>query len=312
LEEYSFYEGKRPDGYQLAFHSSVFHGEDYLALRPGNDRISFYILNEKNRQISCHIHFYRRKTVAHSTIQSPFGSFEFSPHLPAMVLYDFIEFIIIRLKASLFSTILITHPPQLYEPTQAAWVHTFLLNHGFQVYLAEIASLVPVSDKKFETVIHPRKKRKLKQSEMIGFEFRLLESRFVDDVYHFILRCRDEKNFKLSVSLDDLKKAQTALPNVYILFGVYHRDLLVAASVAVRVNDKILYHFISDHIRKVEEAKPVLILMRGIYNYCSANQVQLLDLGTSALNAQPNFKLLKFKTELGGVATEKFTFVKDI
>jgi hypothetical protein len=312
LDDYSFFEGATPTGYKLSFNPCIFNSGGYLNLVTRYSSTSFCIVNEKTKEIVSQIHFHLDKSTACSLMQSPFGSFEFSSDLPAPRLFEFIQFVERQLKVNGVSTIIIKNPPALYQPEKAALIHTFLVNQGFQIHEAEITSVIHPGVNGFADIIHPRKKRKLRQSEETGFQFRTLEAQQLDEVYHFIERCRDEKKFKLSVTLEHLKKAMSLLTGTYFLFGVYHKQVLVGASVLVRVNEQIMYHFISDHVRKVEAAKPVLILMKGIYDYCVAHGIKLLDLGTSALGSKPNFRLLKFKTELGGIASPKFTFSKDL
>jgi hypothetical protein len=54
------------------------------------------------------------------------------------------------------------------------------------------------------------------------------------------------------------------------------------------------------------------MLIEGMYGWCQQQGIKLLDLGTSALDSQPNFSLLDFKLRLGAHPTAKLTFVKDL
>lgn len=312
MEDFRFHEGKLPSAYRYNFEQSLFQTEGYRQLQSSTGWISFYVLNERDLLVEAHIHFHVKATVAKSIIQSPFGGIEFSNKLSRKTLFQFIEFFSARLKAMDCESIVVVNPPLAYNFAHQSIIDTFMFNAGFSVLTAEVGSVITVSERSFEEILHPRKKRKLAQSSEETLRFTMLEADALDEVYNFIECHRKEKAYRLSVSLEHLRTSVERLGDAYTLFGVYHNSNLVAASVAVRVSKGVLYHFISEHIRKIGEMRPALILMRGIYRYCREHGIALLDLGTSATEGMPNFKLIKFKSELGGVSTTKLTLAKKL
>lgn len=310
MQEYRFYEGNVPSAYRYNFEQYLFNREEYRLLQSESGWTSFYVLNERDLLIEAHIHFYVRDGRAQSIIQSPFGGIEWSDRIDNKTLFSFIEFICDELKEKGVKKIVVVNPPQAYQNDKQALIETFLINLGFSVSTAEVGSVIAVSTLPFSKLLHPRKSKKLKQTLNYNFEFRILDASSVEDVYRFIESQRKEKNYLLSITLDHLTASGKRLDNSYKFFGVFHQGKLVGASVAVHVLPTILYHFISDHVRKIEEARPALFLMKGLYDYCAKSGITLLDLGTSAKESKPNFKLIKFKTEMGGQITHKFTFTK--
>lgn len=248
--------------------------------------------------------------VATSPLRAPFGSFDAWDGIPPQVLFAFLTFVEERLRRLGVSSIVVKNPPDLYDPERMTLLTNFFLTHQYQITDPEVGAVIPVSSAPFSEVVHRRKKRKLEQSRTDSMRFVRLERYALPDVYHLIAACRLRKNYKLSISLNELGRFVDAFPDDYLLFAVFHEHQMVAASVAIRVHEKALYHFISDHVRKIGEARPALILMEGIYNYCFSEGISLLDLGTSTLNGKPDIKLLRFKTEIGGQVTHKFTFQK--
>lgn len=312
MEDYHFHEGQLPSGYRYNFEQSLFSSEAYRFLQRGSDWISFYILNDKDFLVEGQIHFYKKDSVGKSGIQSPFGGIECSDRLNSKTLFHFVEFFSNKLKEHRCSSLIIIDRPLLYSPGLRALNSIFLQNLGFNIATAEVSSIIEITAKPFAEIIHPRKKRKLAQSSAAKLEFRVLSHDCIEEVYHFIESHRKEKKYTLSITRKHLIDSVEKLRDRYQLFGVFDTGKLVAASVTVRVTDKILYHFISDHVRKIDQARPSLILMEGIYNYCQQNNITMFDLGTSAINGLPNFKLIKFKTELGGQPTPKLTFTKQL
>lgn len=312
MRELQFFEGKLPSAYRYNFEPYLFNREEYRLLQSASQWLSFYLLNEHDLLVEGHLHFYVKDDSAHSIIQSPFGGIEYSERVDRKTLFHFIEFVCENLKARGTKNIRIVNPPHAYAPVTLTLTETFLYNQGFEVSTAEIGSVISVTNKPFLDILHARKRRKLTQSLQSSLTFKVLDSTLLDQVYSFIESQRKEKSYQLSISRDHLARSVKTLNDAYVLFGVFDEDKLVAASVAVRVSQTILYHFISDHIRKIGDAKPALILMNGIYNFCLENNITLLDLGTSAKGSQPNFKLIKFKTEIGGQLTHKHTFTKKL
>lgn len=313
MEDYWFHEGKLPSAYRLNFEQSLFNTEAYRSLQASDNWVSFYLLNQQEFLVEAQIHFYVKDADAKSIIQSPFGGIECSSKLNNnKALFNFIERFCGKLKDVGCKTITIVCRPILYSSGQQSLIGTFLQNLGFRVSASEIASVISVTSKPFAEIIHPRKKRKLVQSLSAHLEFRSLTYESLAEVYKFIEQHRMEKRYLMSASLSHLQKSGQHLPDRYAVFGIFHNGSMVAASVCVRVTTTILYHFISDHVRKIGEARPSLVLMKGIYEYCQQNNIDLFDLGTSAVNGLPNFKLIKFKTELGGVPTQKLTYTKNL
>lgn len=96
----------------------------------------------------------------------------------------------------------------------------------------------------------------------------------------------------------------------YLLLSVQKDNAIVAASIAVRVSTEILYNFYADHDRAYDAISPVVMVVKGLYEYCLEQNMKMLDMGTSAVNGKPNFGLLNLKMRLGGIPSTKLTFEK--
>jgi hypothetical protein len=312
LDTLQFLEGPVSPAYTFAFEPSIFNTSEYLFLQRKNDWTSFYLVDTTLGIVHAHIHFWMHHGHAQSSVQSPFGGLEFSPEVSPQTLCDFLAGIRTSLEKKGISKITITHPPRAYESEKLDLIETFLYQIGFREAQEEVSALIPITDQPFQELIHPRKKRKLMQSENRNLRFEELPSGKWSEVFYLIAQHRKKKSYPLSITDQRLQETIQLFGDRYPLFGVYHQQELVAASVTVVVNRHILYHFLSDHVRKVGEASPVLILMKGIYDYGYRHEFKWLDLGTSTLENAPNLALIKFKTEIGGRVTSKRTFTWDI
>jgi len=307
LEDYSFHE-QLPDGVTFGFEISLFNDSRHLALQSADGWNSFYAINHKHQRADAIFSAHLREQVARSLLKSPFGGFEFSDDLPLPVLFQFISFIEARLKSKGAASIVIKNPPHDYTPENASLIEVFLVNHGYQTADAEAGCILHAHDPRLE--INTWEKRKLRQAIEAGLSFRQLSLERFDEVYFFILACRKKKNYELSMTLADLRHAISYFPDRYILFVAEANEKIVAASISVKVKEKILYNFYVDHDQEWDHLSPVVFLIEKMYRFVQENKMDALDLGTAALDGKPNFGLLDFKIRLGGKATTKFTFRK--
>jgi hypothetical protein len=312
LEDYIFHEGNIPEGFHQDFESSVFNHPAHLLLQSVEGWHSFAALNSKRQKVSAIIHFHVSDNIARSPLKSPFGSVEFNENISPMVLFRFLEFVESRLKARDVQKIIVKDCPSLYRPAQSAMLHTFLLNLKYQVSDAELGAIIPVTELKFDTKLHEWERRKIRQASDAQLVVKELSLNQLGEIYLFILGCKKLKGYTLSMSLAELKQTAHVFEENFQLFGVFSEEKLAAASIAIRVNDDVLYNFYSDHAEEFDPLSPVVFLLGHMYHYCQRNKIDKFDLGTSAIDNKPNFGLLDFKIRLGGVPATKFTFQKDL
>jgi hypothetical protein len=286
----------------------MFSHPEHLRLQ-GGDLQGFYLVRKVNQKIMAQVVFHVRGQKAVTPLRAPFGSFLYSEHLSPQTLYEFIQYCEVSLRAKGITSVTIGEPPLFYRKS-GDLIHTILLNLNYLVSKAELSSGIRIDHINFEEKIQPWEKRKLKQAKDKGLHFRTIPVSELGIVYAMILKCREQRGHALSMTLDDLARTVDFFKESFFLFGAFlHKDL-AAASVAIRVSPGILYNFYSGHLRKYDSISPMVMLTGGMYKFCGSHQIQLLDLGTSSLNGQPNFSLLDFKLRLGGVPSMKVTFEK--
>ncbi|MGE0771411.1 MAG: GNAT family N-acetyltransferase [Cyclobacteriaceae bacterium] len=306
----SVIEGPIPEGFRTAFEVSLFNTEQHRAIQSLSGWHSFYLVNDEKRLILASIHFFVKDQLAVSPLHAPFGSFEWSDELEPSELYQFMLEIEPLLRAKGVCRIEIKHPP-IYEPRQHL-VPVFLNNMGYQITNSEMGALIPVTEQKLEKRLHAWPGRKWKQSKQIGLVFKKLSLHEVETVYDFILAARDERGYGLSMSKHDVVKTATQCKKYFHLFGIYHDSELVAACISIKVTSQLLYNFYLAHSRATDKISPVVALLNGIYAWCQEQGFAWVDLGTSAINQQPNFPLLEFKLRMGALPVSKFTFSKKL
>jgi len=233
-----------------------------------------------------------------------------SDKITTQELYDFVSFIEKKLKDQGVSQVIIKNYPQHYHSRHHSLISVVLFNQGYKIVNAELGACIEVDEKSLVTKMDSWEKRKLNQCIKEGLTFSCLNANNLKQVYDFILECRQAKGYALSMSGEELHNTVKNLKDSFKLFGVFLKDELVAASISIRVNNRVLYNFYSAHHHRYDGISPVVFLINSMYSWCNDHKIKLLDLGTSAMGGIPNFPLIDFKLRLGAEPAMKLTFEK--
>jgi lipid II:glycine glycyltransferase (peptidoglycan interpeptide bridge formation enzyme) len=309
VEDIIFHEGIVPSGFHFDYEASLFNLPEHLALQSREGWISFYVLQDNKKLVLAGIHFHIADRVASSPYRSPFGSVEASQKIEPITLFKFLEFVNLSLIEKGLSRIIIKTPPVIYNNEIQTLVHTFLLNLKYHISNAETGAVL-LADKSFEKLSQHWEKRKVRHAKAKELTLRHHSGEDLKLLYDFILACREKKGYSTSMTYEDLHKVVTMFPERFLLTSIHHEEKLVAASVSIKVNHQVLYHFYSDHLRPINDVNPTLFLIKELYEYAVQNNIAMVDLGTSSSNGLPNFGLLDFKLRVGATLTSKFTFEK--
>lgn len=303
-----------PGHFSTAYEPALFNTPDFHRLHDTDTSawLWFHVLDSERKTAQASLCFHVKNGVASSPLRAPFGSVEACGDISPRVLHDFLGFVEDGLKTHGVREVLIKSPPRAYSEELIALWETFLLNRGFTVSAAEVGTVLPVTDIPFTTHVAHAQALRRNQAKSAGLSFQLLPSGTMEQVYPFIASCHREKGYHLSITGEQLCQASGRFPERYILSAVFDNDHMCAAAVSVRVKQDILYNFLVNHEKRFNTLSPPVLLMEGLYDYCRENGIRMLDLGTSALEGEPNFSLLDFKMRMGGKPTSKLSFHKII
>lgn len=293
---------------QFDFEPTLFHHPSHLHLQIQGGWKWYYVIHPANKKIVASLYLHIKEHLAQSCVRSPFGTIEHSPNIPPEILFRFLDFIHTSLRKLTVNKIVIKTPP-LHYGEGGSLLQTFLFNYGYHVIDAEVGS-IGYTNREFIHGLNQLEKRKLKKSEKAALHFNFISHNKFEEVYSFIAECRERKGYLLSMTLEELSQTIKQFKDRFLLASVFHGGELAAASICVRVSSKILYVFYVAHSAAYDHLSPVVLLVKGLFNYCQESKIELLDFGTSAVNGQPNFGLLNFKLGLGAVPSSKLTYEK--
>lgn len=297
--------------YQSVFERFLFNEVRHRQSQSTIGWTTFSLVHAQKKIILAQIHFCVTNEIASSPYRAPFGSLEFDEML-SEELYHFFVQVEEKLKAKGVKKIMIKDVAQQFRPQHSALLQVLFYTLGYRTTAEEINSAIEIDDTHFEDKIFPPQRRRLKLCKRENLVFKNIDIQELNTIYSFLANCRSERGTSLSLSLSQVQAIITHCPNDFLLFGVFKDNELIAASISIKVNHRILYNFYPGHAQSVDLLSPAIFLIEGIYAYCRRHKFSFLDLGTSSLNNKINFGLLNFKRHVGGKMSAKFTFEKEL
>jgi hypothetical protein len=267
--------------------------------------------SEEDHDVLVKIFFTRTDTHIHSLDRSPFGGFIVSEKATEQHVLKLIDEFERWCVNNSVSEISVRAYPDIYNPGQSEMVHRILVSAGYKIVNRELLQVIHI-DANSINGFNRNRKRKLKECIDAGFHFEQLVPDQLEQVYEIFVECRTAKGYPVTMSLRDFKREFKNFPDQYLLFGVKDKGELVAASVCVAVNNRILYDFFHGDKLSLRAFSPVTLLIKGIIDFCRARKFRLLDLGVSTDEEGVNAGLHQFKNSFGADTNQKLTFLKSI
>lgn len=309
MKDFIFYEAEPDQKALFDFEPTMFHRVSHLQLQKSEGWRWYYAEDEKRKRVVASLYLNLSGESAVSSVRSPYGSVEGSEGVPPEVLFNFMIFVEDALKKRNVKSVRITCAPGVYMPKLHSLLSVYFPNLGYHTTAAALSAYLR-PDSEFVSGISQTEKQALSKGALAGLHFRLIDIGKLEDVYTFIARCHHRKGYLMSMTFADLLTTVQKFEDRFILSGAFDQQTMVAASIAIRVSNNVLYNFYMDHDSAYDKISPVLILLEGLYSYCKGRSIRIMDLGTSALDGKPNFGLLSFKLRLGGLVTPKMTAEK--
>jgi hypothetical protein len=247
-----------------------------------------------------------------SPYKAPFGSLEFDENLNQNQLISFIRFIEVYCKEKNLKSLSIVSYPYCYAEQKSERFTKALLHQGFLITITDLNYHLNLLEGNFEDHIHNSERRRLKKCQHANFKFSVEENPDLEEMYQLIKETRESKGFPISMSLSDLKEIFKNYPDNYFAFIVRDGSKLIASSIGVRVNSKILYYYLPAHAANYNNYSPTVFLLKGMYDFCKRNSYEILDLGIATDKGLRNEGLIRFKEHLGAIVSNKLSFFKEI
>lgn len=299
----------------------LFNRISHLKFQPCKNLVKFNLVNIHTNKIEAVFNLFIEGGTGYSPFRSSFGSIEFNRQLSLENLNAFIEEINKWAIKNKLKTMVVKSYPFCYAPQNSAMLTNCFLNNGYKIISADLNQHLIISDLRFKIsdLFHLSEKRRLKKCEQAGFKFhkvtfsgRADTSNTIKEMYNFIKKARDRQRHPLTMNYETLVEMFHNFPNEYHIFTVRDKEKIAALTVAIKINENILYNFYPADSHHYKNFSPTVMLVKGLYDHCVENGFKLLDLGISTENSKPNFGLINFKKNLGAESSLKLTFRKEI
>lgn len=254
---------------------------------------------------------YIDKEEGKSPYRAPFGSLEFDSNLQYDELEEFLECILIYCKTQHLKKLSIVSYPFCYHAVNSQMLTYLLVNKGFKIITSDLNFHLNVASTTFEEGLHESEKRRLKKCLKENFQVEQDNSADINEMFELIRRNREEKGFPLSMRAEELLTLFRKYPENYFIFTLRDRQKLIASSIGVKVNSKILYYFLPATDSEYKNFSPMVLVLKTMYDFCKENAYATLDLGIATAGGVANPGLIRFKEHLGALPSLKLSFVKE-
>ncbi|MCC3152477.1 hypothetical protein Q3A66_05660 [Hymenobacter sp. BT770] len=299
----------------LAFESFLYLRPEHQALQPAAPSVlSLYLEDAGAGQTVAQLHLALEENdgLARSPAQAPFGAVQLAAGVSVAQLHGLLDAAENALSQRGIQEVALRGYPFAYDPAGAAVLAETLRQRGYRVTLAEQNyHLDP--NRAYEANLHPSERRRLHKCRRYGLHFEQEPPFLLPAAYEFIQACRQERGQELSLPLARVQELFRNFPKEHFLFSVRQPDGGWAAlTVAIRVDEQVLYNFYPASPLRCNALSPVVMLNEGLHAFAQASGMAVLDLGTSTLDSGPNTSLLRFKRHLGGVAGLRLSWAKSL
>jgi hypothetical protein len=302
-----------PEGtLQSSFREYLFNQPFYLRKQACEQVYIFYLLHKKSNRAYARFHLSVGDGKGTSPCLGTFGSVELNPQLPAGYLDEFIGYIDRFALKSGLRQIQIKSYPFCYAPEVSALLSACLLRQQYQLVYTDLNYHIPVTQHAFTHIIHHSEKRRLQKSIKKGLLFAEETKPDLPLIYRIIAESRIRKGYPVTMNFDDFRQLFDDFPGIYKIFSVRDEQKLAAVTVAVQINQNILYYFLPAHQAQYHTYSPMVLLIGGLYEYCQREGYTILDLGISTDKGVPNYGLMQFKQNVGALASLKLSFIKHL
>jgi hypothetical protein len=298
--------GEIPGNFRLYLFNQPFH----ILKQPCSQVYTFYLIHKKKRLAFARFSLFCQEEKGISPCRGTFGSIEMHPQLPVQHLDYFIQFIDAFAVKQGIRQVEIKSYPFCYDQQVSTLITASLLRQQYRILHTDLNYHLPVTAGAFKDLIHPSEKRRLQKSIAKGFVFGEEKDPDLELIYQMIVQGRTRKGYPVSMNFTDFRQLFMDFPGIYKIFSVKDQSVIAAVTVAVQINSQILYYFLPAHDPVYNTYSPMVLLIKGLYDYCQQAGFTLLDLGISTDKGVPNYGLMRFKQNLGALSSLKLSFFK--
>ncbi len=247
-----------------------------------------------------------------SPARGTFAGFAFQSELRTEDLFAFYDAVETALKAEGAQRLEVLPAPMAHNPMSFANQLYLLRARGYQMTRCDLNQSLEVDARNLSDRMTYGNQKRLRKCQREGLLAIQLPLSALSEVYEALAVNRKSKGHAMSMTVAQLQTMVDTFPNAVVLFGSRDGDHLAASALCLRLSSTVLYVLYWGDRPGYASLSPVVSLAYAIYAYCQAQGVELLDVGTSTVDREPNFGLIQFKRGLGFTESLKVRMSKNL
>lgn len=292
--------------FRHSFESFLFNTEAQI-LHQSKNFVSYISVNDQQKA-NIRWTVFHQKEAAYSPLKAPFGNIEFDDSVSLQDLSLFIKTVEIKLIAAGIQKIRVVSPPVCYAESKITLLNQAITQAGYQAIYTDINQHLPITGT-FESHLHDSAKRRLRRTLPL-FQFEITANPDLNEIFALIQHNRQHQGYPLTISPEGLTGLFNKFSTSFITFTLRDNKMLIASAFGIIVNNDIIYYYLPADHQQYKQHSPMLVLIQKMYEYGQAHRMRILDLGISTDKGVKNEGLFKFKEHLGGLTSDKCTFIK--
>ncbi len=306
---------------QLTINSTLFHAHEFLAYHPpkrfDNHHLIFQIGEEPRVLLTGAVRETESGKALVSYPGASYGGFAYPEGLSFNHAYHLVQTLLRYAREKDFKTITLTTVPSIYSAWPSDVLDFHLLQAGFRYSKREITQAIPLDyplGDVFGTLCNKTRTavRKALKAELQVEEDIPLTDANLEIFYPLLLDNRRRLGVTPTHSLAELKRLRDLIPDKLSLSLVTYKCRAIAGILNFACNERVLLIFYVCHDWEFQEHRPVPLLVYRTMEWAHRRGFLHLDFGTSTLNMEPNWGLLKFKENFGSRGYFRDTFTIDL
>ncbi|MFN9505258.1 MAG: GNAT family N-acetyltransferase [Rubrivivax sp.] len=277
---------------------SLFHSPEFFRMHAGE--AGLYLEWAVQGQVQACIHFTRQEGgLWRSPGRGTFAGYAWSSTLPMDSLWAFHQAALQRLHDHGARQVQILTAPMAHDPLAFSQQSYLLRSTGFDITRCDLNQSIALDSRPLAERMSYGNLKRLRKCQREGVVAELLGPDALAAVVDTLAANRAAKGHSLSMTLDGLAQMQQRFPGQVFLYGAQAGDEQAAAAYCLRLTPQTLYVFYWGDRPGYAQLSPVVALADCIDRHARSLGVEHICVGTSTIDAAPNFGLLQFKRNLG-------------
>ncbi|MCX6639869.1 MAG: GNAT family N-acetyltransferase [bacterium] len=293
-----------------ADNSTLFQTHSFLNYHPqgrfDNHHLIFWQGDEPRALMTGAVREIDRKKALVSYPGASYGGLIHPPGLSFNMADHLVQSLLRYTRSAGFKILSMTPPPAIYTSWPSDIIMFHLLKAGFHYAKREITQAIPLyypDGDIFRTICNKTRTaiRKAMKSELVVEEDIPLSDQNLEIFYPLLFDNRKRLGVTPTHNLPELKRLRDLIPDQLSLSLVKYQGIPVAGILNFVCNARVLLIFYVCHDWDYQELRPVPLLILSTIQWANRRGFRHLDFGTSTLNMEPNWGLIKFKENFGSI-----------